>query len=423
MKRIFKQGIFAVAALAAVILTKQTVFADPVLVNSKNFPDKAFREAIVRTGHYAYDESGQIMKDSKGNYYVESDNIQDLYCNKTNNVKGIEYFPKLQTVDIYEFKGKTIDLTGNPKITRIGIEGQNLTTLKLANYNSVQSFYIKSSKLNFDFKKLKKVTNLCLDSDKISSFNATNYPNLTDLSITSNKLTKLDVSKSKKLVSLRLMDCKNVTDVNVGSLNTLQYLTLMGMPKLKSIDVSKCKNLINLSVTNSQINKIDIRKNAKLDSCSVNGNKKLTSIDLSKNPKLTYLNVGSTGIQKLNIDKNPKLYELRVYNTKISSLNLKKAKELEYINYTDSAIKTLPLNKLYKQLTITYSDIAPGSSVNLSNFIGTGYKTKDNLANQNISYDSKKSVIKPKKNKKVYGAYLTLTKGNRTYNIRINYKY
>lgn len=424
MKHIFKQGAFVATAIAAVILTQQTVFADPFLINSKNFPDKAVREAVTYSAEFALDENEEIMKDSKGNTYYESDSVTSLYCyskSAVKNLKGIELFPNLTSLSVENYSGKTVDLTANPKIESIHIYGKNFTTLKLANSKSVQIFGTDSPKFNSDLKKLKNVTFLELLSNNISSFNIKDFPNLTFLSMSSNKLTKLDVSHAKKLNALYLYNCKNVKDVKLGALKTLDNLSLEKTPNIKSVDVSKCSNLTSLSITDTKISKIDITKNPKLSLCSLNGNKQLTALDVSKNSKLEYLNVGSTGIQKLNIDNNKKIDTLKVYNTKISSLNLKNTKKLESINYTNSAIKSLPLNQLYKQLSITYSDITPGSSINLSNYIGTGYTLKAGDDNKYITFDSKNSVITTKKNAKDI-AIVTLKKGNCSYNILIFFK-
>lgn len=425
MNKWVKKGVFTLACVMTVAFARQSVSAQPILVNSTNFPDDNFRQAVLNQQAYVYNEDGSYMTDENGDYYYESDYIPYISCYADGGVKtlqGVELLNKISSITIYDCKFETADLTSNPELTSITLYGDKLKSIKLANYDIVTHLSANSSGLKFDYTKLKNVKSLFIGSKNIKNFDASKFSNLNQLSINNASLQKIDITKAKQLTYFSLYDCPNVSEIKVGTNPKLESINLCKLPKLASVDVSKCKALTYFSVIDSGITKMNVSKNPNLTYLQVNGDKKLTSVDISKNKKLTSINVGASGIKAINTAKNTKLERLYVYNTKISTLNLKKNKSLMGISYSGSAIKTLPLDTLYDELTITYPDVKKGSSIDLSKYIGKGYTLEDNVSGKTVTYDAKKGIIKTKKIKNLYSSYITLTKGNKTFNIDIIYK-
>ena len=85
MKRIFKQTFFIAAFLATALFTKQSIFANPILVNETTFPDKNLRKAVKSSLSFAYDEEGNVLKNSKGEKYYESDSCTSIWGEKIGN--------------------------------------------------------------------------------------------------------------------------------------------------------------------------------------------------------------------------------------------------------------------------------------------------------------------------------------------------
>lgn len=246
------------------------------------------------------------------------------------------------------------DFSNNAKIKIVEITGTSVKDMKLYNNDTLTTLSISAPAFESDISK---------------------YPNLSRLSIVSDKLTSLDVSAFTKLKRFTLK-AKNI-----------KKLDFSGNTKLFSITLTDCNNLRSVSFDETL---------------------PLESVCIKNSPKL-------------NTSRNVKLENLYVYNTQIKSLNLKNNKALIDICFNGSRIKSLPLNKLYKDITITYYDVRPGTEFSLSGFIGKGYKASA-ASNKSIIYNSKTGGIKTARPKnKQDSDSITLKKGKLTYKINIFY--
>ena len=102
---------------------------------------------------------------------------------------------------------------------------------------------------------------------------------------------------------------------------------------------------------------------------------------------------------------------------------MKNNKDLYYVSYNGSNIKDLRFDKLYDELFISYYKLKAGDSIDLSKYIGTGYKLEKNWNENAYTYNSAKNIIKTKKIKDVNDASLTLSKGKKKYQIYFSYSY
>lgn len=174
-------------------------------------------------------------------------------------------------------------------------------------------------------------------------------------------------------------------------------------------------SVVYLFATDNNIKSLNVKNLKKLCYLGVNGNKNLKSIDISKNTNLMNLNVGCTKISKLNLKNNKKLTGLSCYQTKISSLNLKKNKKLTYLSFYGSKLKKLDLSK-HKAMSL-YFETKKGKTINLKNYIGSGYKVTSKYGS--LSYSKNSGKLKAKK--KGYNS-VNLKKGSRTYYISVYVK-
>ncbi|MBU3161246.1 Ig-like domain-containing protein [Clostridium frigoris] len=150
---------------------------------------------------------------------------------------------------------------------------------------------------------VKDIKSLELSAKNLSSLSGIEYfTSLTDLNVSNNKLTTLDVSKNKALTSL---DCKSNV---LATLNVNTALTDLNCEynKLKTLDVSKDIALTDLKCYYNQLSTLDVSKNIALISldCGLN---QIATLDVSKNTVLTHLNCEENHLKTLDISKNTAL--------------------------------------------------------------------------------------------------------------------
>lgn len=169
---------------------------------------------------------------------------------KLTSLKGIEYFPNLETIKIqYASQLTEVDLSHNTKLKNIQIsDGGALETLILGDNQNLETLNVYNNKLS-------------------GSFSLTNIPNLKSVNIGINNFSSVDLSNNP-----------NLTSISVGA------------NKIENIDVSGDGELMNLNLFNNKLKDIDLSTNTKLESLNVQMNN-LTELDLSSNPLLNSSNV------------------------------------------------------------------------------------------------------------------------------------
>ena len=173
---------------------------------------------------------------------------------------------------------------------------------------------------SISFAGLKELATVECGSNQLSKLDVSKNKKLYILSCGSNKLSKLDVSKNTKLLLLWCYD-----------------------NQLSSLNVSKNTKLEMLYCSNNPLNSLNVSKNTKLVNLTCSDNQ-LSSLNVSKNTKLEHLFCDNNKLSKLDVSKNTKLKSLDCYNNKISSLDLTNNKELYYLS-CDDTVKVIGYNK------------------------------------------------------------------------------
>ena len=138
------------------------------------------------------------------------------------------------------------------------------------------------------------------DTDIEGTIPLESFPELQDLTCNAKRLTKLDVSKNKKLVSLFCW------------MYSIKNLTVKNMPELEHID---CYGIA------SELKKLDVSNNPKLRTINCNGNTKMSSLNLINTPELSSLNCSGCNLSSLDVSQNPKLSTLLCKGNKIKVLD------------------------------------------------------------------------------------------------------
>ncbi len=147
---------------------------------------------------------------------------------------------------------------------------------------------------------------------------------------------------------------------------------------IKTLDVSKNIDLVQLFCGGSFLTKLDLRKNTKLTHLAINASK-LTSLDISNNQNLMYLNCVGNRLEQLDVSNNTKLIKLSLYNNRLSSLDVSKNIKLETLTISYNNFNDDEINNLFESLHA--NKIEAKKNVNIVGNPGTSE------SNQNIALD------------------------------------
>ena len=170
-------------------------------INEENFPDENFREYIKQ---FDQDKDQSLSIDEIAavtEIMVAGKPISDL--------KGIEYFTALTSLDCFENQLSKLDVSKNTKLKRLRCSSNMLTAI--------------------DVSKNTELTDLYCYSNKLTELDVSQNTKLEVLICNSNKLTKLDVSQNTKLVEL---NCSSnmLTAIDLTNNLLIDYLTLDNNP-------------------------------------------------------------------------------------------------------------------------------------------------------------------------------------------------
>jgi len=150
--------------------------------------------------------------------------------------------------------------------------------------------------------------------------------NIIHFGCTMKGLTKLDISKNAKLISL-----------NCG-INQLQTLNISTTPALKLLI---CKD--------NQIQTLDVSKNKELVYLDCNTNQ-LSSFDISQNKALEFLYCQTNQLRRIDTGNNSNLQIINCSNNQLTELNVQGCTSLSGFNCENNLLPTRALNTLFESL-------------------------------------------------------------------------
>lgn len=140
------------------------------------------------------------------------------------------------------------------------------------------------------------------DTDIEGTIPLESFPELQELKCNSHRLTKLDVNKNKKLVSLSCTFSLEMKSLTVKNMPELELLSCYGIP-------------------GSKLKKLDVSNNPKLRDVQCQSNAKLSSLNLSNTPELSSLNCSGCNLSSLDVSESPKLEFVICTKNKIKVLD------------------------------------------------------------------------------------------------------
>lgn len=191
----------AAAAVLAVMSVSSvcTYAAGGVAVNSKNFPDKAFREYVLEK--IDTDGDKKLSDDEIGNakrIYVNGKGISSL--------KGIEKLTALEYINCNENSLTSLDLSKNTELVDIFCSDNDLTSLNVSKCKKLERLICFENELKaLDVSKNTALVRIDCSSNRITSLNFSKNPALTSIECGKNKLIYLNV---KKNTALEYLECR-----------------------------------------------------------------------------------------------------------------------------------------------------------------------------------------------------------------------
>jgi hypothetical protein len=162
----------------------------------------------------------------------EASAAHTLSCGENvTSFKGIEYFTRLEKLDLRYSYAESLDLSKNTQLIELTCEGCKFRTIVLPPNPLLTSIHVSGNSItDFDISKCVKLQVLeCYQNRNLSSLSIPNSPELITISIWDNNLSSIDVSQ---IVSLEYFHCQQ---------NNLSVLDISNNLKLRSLACGRQK--------------------------------------------------------------------------------------------------------------------------------------------------------------------------------------
>ncbi len=310
-----------------------------LLINSSNFPNNNFRNALLTLYPKGYLTTSQLQNLTSLNVSGKS----------ISNLTGVDKLTYL----------KTLNCSSN-SLTSLPTLPSSLTTLdchsnQITSYTdfptSLQSLNCASNKFSGTFSLTSR--------SNLKTLDVSSNPSITTLNCYNNALTSLSVSGCSALTTL---DCHNNQLTSLGTLpSSLQSLNCASNKFSGTFSLTSHSNLKTLEISNNpSLTTLNCYSNA-LTTLNVNGCSALTTLDCHSN-QLTSLGTLPTSLQSLNcasnnfsgimltdrsnlktldVSNNPSLTDLNCYNNSLTSLNMSGCSALTTIRCQNNALTSI----------------------------------------------------------------------------------
>ncbi len=344
MKKIVMAGILfssviSVATLGMAYSRPISANSEDVPVDEQHFPDKNFRRAASL---YDKNKDGALSADE-----IEKVKTLDLLQCGIENLKGVEYFYALETLNLDQNMLTSLDLSANSALKTLNAYLNHIKEVKLPqdskliSANLSYNFYLS----DLDVSSCSDLEYLNCEGNGMATLNVTGCTKLNELNCSINSIRKLDLTSNKDLNKINCsgnkiseLDLKNnpkLSEVSCGS---------NGMSKLL---VSDSNIISELDISNNKLKNFDTSILKKLISLEIEGNN-LGSFDLSKNPTLEVLDISSNNISSIDLSKGTKLKQFLASYNELTSIDFSHNTDLEVIWLEYNNLQSLDLSMLKK---------------------------------------------------------------------------
>lgn len=263
-------------------------------LSKQNFPDDAFREYLKNT----FDKSGD-NKLAPAERSTKNIDVSGGYNGKKiTDLKGIEFFPNLETLLCNDNQLSSLDVSENTELTWLACKGNQLTELDVRKNAQLEVLQCNQNQLTeLDVSKNAQLKSLDCDQNSLASLDVRSNAALEYLWCSKNQLTSLDVSQNPALLLLSC-DGNQLTSLDLSQ----TAVAALGVSDNKiTIEVEETSRTFDLSKLPG---KFDVTKATKWKGGTVNGSILTVNEDANQ---VTYTYDCGNGFSKNNFTLNVKV--------------------------------------------------------------------------------------------------------------------
>lgn len=302
----------------------------------------------------------------------KNNNLISLNLKNGNNINFNDFF---------------IDFKNNPRLACIQVDDVTYSNARWRTYKDDGSTYSNSCGPRYT-----SIPNSFFENKLISLGIDTDGKNGKVLTSNIIFLTSLDISSSSITDITGIEDFLNLTNLNISN-NTITRVNLTWLKKLKTVncssnvittlDVSKNTKLENLDFSNNSITTINLSANPLLINLKANRNS-LSALNIDSLKAVKTVEVGSNQLTVLNLTENILLEQLKCNNNNISVLNIAKNKNLLslYCGYNKITNLDITTNAILREISCENNLL---TSLNLKNGNNTQFSAYDFRNNSGLT--------------------------------------
>jgi len=258
------------------------------IINATNFPDANFRSWLLEN-FPGYIHDGHV--NNWGVFNLSGMNIS--------NLKGIEYFTNLSSLNISNNNLTSVDLSHNTNLEDLYCSNNQLTSLNLSNLSNLEVLDCSNNKL----------TSLSVTyKSYLKTLNCSNNTLLTTLYCYSDDLTTLNVTGCTALKDLRCFENASLTSITgLADCTAITYLDCEDCAITSLPGVNNMTNIATLLARNNKLTSLAINNKGSLATLRVSGNTTLTTLSCYRNALTSFNITGCTGLTDLRCYENANL--------------------------------------------------------------------------------------------------------------------
>ena len=325
--------------LGMIIVSEQTAQAKDIPIDKEHFSNRFFREYIKNS--FDCNQDGILSDEElvKVTVIDIGENSEFRTINefpRVASVKGIEYFPNLEKIDVSGNQIYAINLKENKKLKILDVDSNDIASLDISQNPNLEELYCSDNGLKkLDVWKNRKLKRLFCNDNKLSELNVSKNRKLCDLSFSNNKVRQINLSKCKELQNLYCE--KN---------------------KLSELRVKANKDLITLNCSNNCIQKLNLSDNEMLENLYCDGNRLIQGNLFVMRSQLVGLST-SKQTRTVHIKKKKGYYMIPMKN--IEGTN--RIWDLSCGKVTKKGIKLSKKKKIPKVITYRYNMFTDGKEL------------------------------------------------------------
>ena len=344
-----------------------------VPIDNKTFPDATFLKYV---GRFDKSGDGRLSESERNAVKEIVVNVDPFSSQtKITSLAGIEYFPNLTVLECESNSLAGLDVTKNKKLQELNCDKNNLQSLDVSQNTKLEGLHVYNTQVTaLDLSNMTNLTTLACYNNNLTSLNISGDTALKTLSCYQNRLTSLDIGDSSELTDVSCSQ-NGITELDLSQNTQLENLHCANN-SLTTLDVSKNLNITSLDCGSNKLTTLDLRTNTKLEylrcvynkltsldvsantalqSLYTSHNTSLKSLDVSKNPELVNLVCENNGLTSLDVSANTKLYMLQCSSNKLKSLDVIKNQSLSTLNCNDNEIDGLDIRQNTNLSTLDFS--------------------------------------------------------------------